>query len=576
MKNMRPEKLAIRTINQYRNRDIIAYLSLRYYLENFAAKSDNWIREVSTDLVLTNIYPTYHKSSHYKEVTADGEIKYRDIYLPIANEALAEAALLDECSKYPEFESLSECVFSYSLANDESKSGIFTRYIDGLRKRQQAISTACEIYPNGIVAFTDIKSFYPSITIDLALSVWDRKCSSSALSNKFRLLGRKIISGYATIEKNANPTIPVGPALSHFIGNLVLQDLDIFFQENLPVKYFRYVDDITLVGNVSEVKLSLATVREKLEYIGLKLHDEDSAKNIQGSTSEWLRYKSDFIESHRHISWKTLVGDLRRFILINPDMRIHLEKAFIAENFRIPVFEYVTTKSDSNFVKRFIETLSNKFLRAKSVTITIGSILNQCRYLRDIYFKEISDLIESLQPEHNFDRKSKIPKIRYRAGRLMYLAPDSILEVLSKKLQEIPETVPHAVVMDCIATKNIDKILSFGPNCTQMAAQPLRACDSTVFTTLKELTPIQEQALIVLKLYSIKIVDEPNLSSELGRFSSLGSDLSLMKSKNLYIKDLACLHGIFPYARHAKILSTYLDEDEELVFDAIDQLHISS
>ena len=37
---MKAGLLAIRATNQYRRRDVLAYLGLRYYLDNSAARSD--------------------------------------------------------------------------------------------------------------------------------------------------------------------------------------------------------------------------------------------------------------------------------------------------------------------------------------------------------------------------------------------------------------------------------------------------------------------------------------------------------------------------------------------------------
>ena len=50
---MKAELLAIRAINQYRRRDILAYLGLRYYLDSSCSKKDIWIRDISTHLVNT-------------------------------------------------------------------------------------------------------------------------------------------------------------------------------------------------------------------------------------------------------------------------------------------------------------------------------------------------------------------------------------------------------------------------------------------------------------------------------------------------------------------------------------------
>jgi hypothetical protein len=88
MKRIRPGILAVRAVNQYRCRDVLTYLGLRYYLENSAARTDHWAQQVATDLVLTRAKAPYYCSHHFKETTGNGKIKHRPIFLPGANEAL--------------------------------------------------------------------------------------------------------------------------------------------------------------------------------------------------------------------------------------------------------------------------------------------------------------------------------------------------------------------------------------------------------------------------------------------------------------------------------------------------------
>ena len=49
-----------------------------------------------------------------------------------------------------------------------------------------------------------------------------------------------------------------------------------------------------------------------------------------------------------------------------------------------------------------------------------------------------------------------------------------------------------------------------------------------------------------------------------------------MKSKDLFIKEIACLRGVENTLRHQVLLDTAFDRDEHVVFDVINQLHDSS
>jgi len=172
---MRPGVLAVRAVNQYRRREVLAYLALRYYLDNSAARSDKWAKQVAMELVLSRTNTPYFQAQHFKEITESGAVIHREIYLPGANEALAEAALLAECASHSGF-SNHDSVFSYQLNNGNDRSGIFKPYTPGLSARHHAIAKACESNSDNIVLYTDIKRFYPSISSELALQAWVKSC----------------------------------------------------------------------------------------------------------------------------------------------------------------------------------------------------------------------------------------------------------------------------------------------------------------------------------------------------------------------------------------------------------------
>jgi hypothetical protein len=103
MTRTRPELLAVRSAQQYRRRDLLAYLGLRYYFDNEAARCNRWAVEVATNPVRARAQAGYFQSLHYKESDSQGAVKHREVYLPSPNEALSEAVLLSECAQRLEF-----------------------------------------------------------------------------------------------------------------------------------------------------------------------------------------------------------------------------------------------------------------------------------------------------------------------------------------------------------------------------------------------------------------------------------------------------------------------------------------
>jgi hypothetical protein len=184
----RPGVLSVRAINQYRRRDVIAYLGLRYYLDNKAAQQDLWALDIATRLEQMRASGGYLLVKHFKEVDESGIARHRDIYIPRPNEALAETALISACADAGGHFQPSGNVYSYMLSKGEDRRGVFCNYMEGLRSRHHSIAVACEDMPGAVVCFRDLKRFYPSIRIPLAHKVWEAACSSSTLHLATRCL----------------------------------------------------------------------------------------------------------------------------------------------------------------------------------------------------------------------------------------------------------------------------------------------------------------------------------------------------------------------------------------------------
>ena len=164
-------------------------------------------------------------------------------------------------------------------------------------------------------------------------------------------------------------------------------------------------------------------------------------------------------------------------------------------------------------------------------------------------------------------------KLRYRAGRLIYLSTNDSLASLFPIADELPELHSHAKIMETIASGNIDRLLPLGSNAAQAAAQPLMAATKCATTTLVNFSAAEEQALAVFLINGVQVNRQNSESnkeeSELIRFATSGVDSALMRSSDPFIQEIACLHGITDQPRHPELLETIFDEDENLAMDAL-------
>lgn len=572
----RPSALAVRALNQYRRRDVIAYLGLRYYLHNSSAQSEIWSRELTPKIVLTRSTRPYLHAHHFKEIDRDAAVKHRPMFLPGPNEALAEVALLDECSKHQEIFGNPASVFSYQLAVADDRSGAFEYYSKGLRARHTAIAEACDAALGSTVRYMDIKRFYPSIRVDSAQRAWRRFADASQMPTPFRELGEQLITDYSTSAPRDENGILTGPMFSHLLANLVLRDFDEAMAARFPGRYFRYVDDITIVGDDRQLKDAESEIGSRLGELGLSLHGDDSPKSLRVAASEWLVGRDDYLDIKDGISWVTLIGDLKRLLLRAPSLRGVVQEAFVSHGIRIPVHDYSTAARERGYVHRFAELARSAWFRRVSRNVTIESLVSDARILRDRFEKELAELLAP-DPPIGFEKKRLIPKLRFRAGRLAYLSEPGSLKRFADSMRRYPELQFHSGVLNAIASNDLDELLPMGTNAAQAAAQPLRAANVRCKISKALASDAAHQSLAVFILNGVQ-VDRPAAGAsdpELLRFAADGADSDMMKSSDAFLRELACLHGL-TQPRHSGTLESVFDEDERLAIDAVEQLQDST
>lgn len=572
-----PGVLAVRTINQYRRRDVLAYLGLRYYLANSAARSDRWAREVAPDLVLRRGEASYLTVQHFKEVDMRGNISHREIFLPTPNEALAETALLDECGRTGGAFVPASSVFSYRLATGQDTSGPYRHYMNGLRQRHAAIAEACRSNPGAEVTLLDIRRFYPSIGIKNAERAWISACESSGLAKPWLELGMRLLHDHGRASGSATGHLLTGPMFSHIIGNLLLRHVDQHLS-SLPARYFRYVDDVTLVGSATEIERSVAELRAQLDQLGLELHDRNSPKSITVSAETWLQSEHDYTDLSSGVSWMTFIGDLKRLLLIRPDLRGALVDAFQANGFRIPVPDYSAAVQERAYRTRILELLRHAWFRRVKRAPSIQDVVGQAMALRSIYAQETAALLKGIHQADPFHSKRLLPKLRYRFGRLAYLGNLDQLAELASAAESIPTLRFQGAVAKSIATGDVGDVIEYGVNAAQAAAQPLRMRATPCVVGDPGKLRGTEQSLAVLRMNGLAVpVDGSAVqANELLDFANAGASNAMMRSGNLFIRELACLHGITDRPRHDQILDTAFDQAEDITLDAIEQDNQSS
>lgn len=572
----RPGRLCLRALNQYRRRDVLAYLGLRYYFDNRASVRDRWARSAAVDLVLRRSARPYFKSSHFKEIDSDGRVKHRDIWLPGPNEAVAETALLARCAQAATAFAGGESVYSYRLSSPHSVAGTFEPYFDGFRNRHRRIGAACKDAKQGVVHYTDIAKFYPSITADTASRAWRAACDRARLENCWIELGDKILADHSAVDSDCNGLL-TGPMFSHLIGNLVLRHVDERMRAIESVVYHRYVDDMVLVGPEARVDRARETLRKILEDTGLKLHD--GKKDYRISVAEWLPAARDFEDSVDSKAWAGLVAGLRRALLRGPESQATMAQVFEQNEIRLPLVDHSTVAHEHSYLGRLKDLAGMPWFRRHHARQSPEVLLRAALGLRQRLVDDLRETLHKLRHLTGFERTRRLPRLRFCAGRLAYLGREADLAEFGAALSNVPDLRLHGALLSAIATKDVSTILGFGANAVQAVAQPLRALDVRVRCQPPKWTREERLGVAILSMNGVatdRVPPHGDVVSEIEKLAHwTGCGAELMRSEDPFIREVACLHGHDRDPRHGATLNSAFDRNEQLSYDVLTLLEVS-
>lgn len=562
-----PETLSIRAVNQYRKRDIMGYLGLRLYLNNTCAVRDRWARDVATYLAYHSHAPLYHESWHYKEHDeVTNEIIHRRLCIPTPNDIMAESALLEECAKIGEGFRSSSAVYSYQLSKGKEREGIFIPYFYGFKKRHRAIASAAKKNPDGVVVYTDIRKFYPSISYELALNTWIAVSKENGLASHHIEFGSKLLQRGKNICSASEKGILTGPMFSHLIANLIFSSIDDEMAKALPEGYFRYVDDIALVGSRNDVHQAEKILSELLDRIGLSLHE---GKRLEVSTKEWLVGEDDFGDERDRISWKTFIGKMKRVLVFKPELTEVITSTLNEAGIRIRPMNYTSAVNEQFYLHRLKFLISKVGVRRSIHRATEIVFLNEAKELQRRYTSQFWDWVDA-PVTNQYGRKRRIHGLRRYVSKLIYLADPQDLPAIVEALEGIPELVLHKVILDAISSGDISTLVLYGADAAHSAVHPLIAAHESVICKTSASNNATQQAIAILEVHGLEIhwTEESSNNHPIIEFCKGKGDWPLIQGEpRSYFDELTSLHGYDNHCRYQAILSSAFDVNEDMISD---------
>lgn len=419
------------------------------------------------------------------------------------------------------------------------------------------------------------KKFLSIYSYKVAKSAWTSATNNSSLPSIYKDLGSCLIEKhFAQSQKDyTGKCLLTGPIFSHLIANLVLTEVDEKMWKITNGKYWRYVDDIAMLGSDDELKSWRVTLKKLFEKLELELHTGN--KDYSVTSCEWLTSENDF-NNETSKPWMRLVGDIKKFLLANPHKHKQLTDAFTQNNINLPILHY----SEEIYEKAYLQKITDRFAAYrwswKNVkAISIDSILDSITETRTFYHEKITSALNEYSIANEFERKRLIPKIRYAAGRLTLVAPTDLLLRLAEELYTVKELFLLSEIMRAVASKDVSRIIMLGTNAAQATAQLLKTSDIPVTFSTSALSPVVRTSLAILKMNGIQFNNEFSSKEDIYTFATGENMNELMNSNDPFIKEISSLHGIQD-SLHDQMLNTAFARDEELAIDLINQLQQSS
>lgn len=214
----------------------------------------------------------------FKGIGDAGEPEYRDYMAPSPSTATAEAYILNELS-----ESLKNItygnVYSYIRAEKNSAHN-YEYYLWNYERRNQDILNALSEDKDSVALFFDIKNFYGSVDTALLITMLKRHSVLGDSANAYAL-------DFLIDQLHQSPRgIPIGTELSHLAADIFLSALDASLLERFGARYFRYVDDITIVCKSEELAVAEKHIHDLVSDIGLSSNEK---KREVFSHAQWQK-----------------------------------------------------------------------------------------------------------------------------------------------------------------------------------------------------------------------------------------------------------------------------------------------
>jgi hypothetical protein len=375
------EIIALRALNATKTVNPITYLGIRCFLDSFSSEFDehgldNFIRH---KLKIRQHWLTWdHKI--YKEINDKNEFIYRDFislspFGTISEAFLLRALLSEKCFEHK------KNIYSYMPSKKNSYRN-FKYYFEGYKSRGEKIEEEIKKNKRLNILVLDLEKFYPSIDETMLLKLIEKLRGSGLSDNSYKIAINLINS----LLKQSNKGVPIGTDLSHFIAQIYLSDFDSQMIDKFNNRYFRYVDDIIILGYESEIETIKAIVENTLPD-GLNINH---SKTDQLTINQWNEIHSSSDDKDVfHDTLKWLTG----YLAVHPKKTEILRNKFKEKSISVPLMRIQNQSKSKGWIS---------YLKKTNILYCIRLLMfNEAHFVSEFHdiklhlLKKINTLIEN-------------------------------------------------------------------------------------------------------------------------------------------------------------------------------------
>ena len=253
----------------------------------YDSDTNNKLEVLKRSAVCQSVGPQY--DVHYDEPKGTGATRPK-CFSRLNDLILSVAGCLSFAGKYQDLAQnmIDKVAFGYKLNRNPYSEYLYDYWLPAHKQYREKAYAALSDYDKFLV--TDVRQYYNSIMhpeLNKRARALCSRCNESSC-HMIRLISRKCYKALGPLKG-----IPQGHPVSGFWANAYLLPVDEHMLSNWNGSFFRYVDDITLVGASGVEDGMFVELEDSCEALGLELH-KSPPKFFVGSVGDYLdRYSAD-------------------------------------------------------------------------------------------------------------------------------------------------------------------------------------------------------------------------------------------------------------------------------------------